>query len=384
MRPRVVIIGGGFAGLHAARALRAAPVDVTLVDRTNHHVFQPLLYQVANTSLAPSDIAAPIRWILRSQRNVTVLLGDVIGVAPAARTVEVAGQGTIGYDALIIATGARHAYFGHDQWEMHAPGLKTLEDALDMRQRMLLAFERAEWEADEAARRALLTFVIVGGGPTGVELAGTLPEFARVALRPDFRRFDAGAAHVMLIEGGPRLLPSFPERVSATARRDLERLGVEVVTGKLVTEVSAAGVTMGAEHVAARTVFWAAGNVASPLGRALGVPVDRAGRVLVADDLSVPGHPEICIAGGGMPTDGSPASRRQRCRWGAWPGATRRGDSAALPPSRFAISTRESWRRSDETRPWQSSASTSPSPAGRRGSSGSSSTSCISWASATG
>ena len=297
MRPRVVIIGGGFAGLHAARALRAAPVDVTLVDRTNHHVFQPLLYQVANTSLAPSDIAAPIRWILRSQRNVTVLLGDVIGVAPAARTVEVAGQGTIGYDALIIATGARHAYFGHDQWEMHAPGLKTLEDALDMRQRMLLAFERAEWEADEAARRALLTFVIVGGGPTGVELAGTLPEFARVALRPDFRRFDAGAAHVMLIEGGPRLLPSFPERVSATARRDLERLGVEVVTGKLVTEVSAAGVTMGAEHVAARTVFWAAGNVASPLGRALGVPVDRAGRVLVADDLSVPGHPEICIAG---------------------------------------------------------------------------------------
>lgn len=297
MRPRVVIIGGGFAGLHAARALRDAPVDVTLVDRTNHHVFQPLLYQVANTSLAPSDIAAPIRWILRSQQNVTVLLGDVIGVAPDAHTVEVAGQGAINYDALIIATGARHAYFGHDRWEVHAPGLKTLEDALDMRQRMLLAFERAEWEADEAARRALLTFVIVGGGPTGVELAGTLPEFARVALRPDFRRFDAGSAHVMLIEGGPRLLPSFPERVSATARRDLERLGVEVRTGKLVTELSAAGVNMGAEHIAARTVFWAAGNVASPLGRALGVPVDRAGRVLVADDLSVPGHPEIFVAG---------------------------------------------------------------------------------------
>ncbi|MBA4072887.1 MAG: FAD-dependent oxidoreductase [Gemmatimonas sp.] len=297
MRPHVVIIGGGFAGLHAARALRDAPVEVTLVDRTNHHVFQPLLYQVANTSLAPSDIAAPIRWILRAQRNATVLLGDVIGVAPAARAVEVAGQGAIDYDALIVATGARHAYFGHDPWEAHAPGLKTLEDALDMRQRMLLAFERAEWTADDAERRALLTFVIVGGGPTGVELAGTLPEFARVALRPDFRRFDAGTAHVVLVEGGARLLPAFPERVSATARRDLERLGVEVRTGKPVTEVSADGVTMGSEHIAARTVFWAAGNVASPLGRALGVPLDRAGRVLVADDLSVPGHPEIFVAG---------------------------------------------------------------------------------------
>ncbi len=297
MRPRVVIIGGGFAGLHAARALRGAPVDVTLVDRTNHHVFQPLLYQVANTSLAPSDIAAPIRWILRAQRNVTVLLGDVIGIAPDARTVEVGGQGTIGYDALIIATGARHAYFGNDRWEAHAPGLKTLEDALDMRQRMLLAFERAEWTADEAERRALLTFVIVGGGPTGVELAGTLPEFARVALRPDFRRFDAGTAHVVLVEGGARLLPAFPERVSATARRDIERLGVEVRTGTPVTEVNADGVTMGSDFIAARTVFWAAGNVASPLGRALGAPLDRAGRVLVADDLSVPGHPEIFVAG---------------------------------------------------------------------------------------
>lgn len=297
MRPRVVIIGGGFAGLHAARALRDAPVEVTLVDRTNHHVFQPLLYQVANTSLAPSDIAAPIRWILRSQRNVTVLLGDVVGIAPAARTVEVTGEGAIGYDALIIATGARHAYFGHDRWEAHAPGLKTLDDALDMRQRLLLAFERAEWATDDAERRALLTFVIVGGGPTGVELAGTLPEFARVALRPDFRRFDAGTAHVVLIEGGPRLLPAFPERLSASAHRDLERLGVEVRTGKVVTDVSADGVTMGDDRLAARTVFWAAGNVASPLGRALGVPVDRAGRVLVADDLSVPGHPEIFVAG---------------------------------------------------------------------------------------
>ncbi|MHB8838558.1 MAG: NAD(P)/FAD-dependent oxidoreductase [Gemmatimonadaceae bacterium] len=256
MRPHVVIIGGGFAGLHAARALRRAPVDVTLVDRTNHHVFQPLLYQVANTSLAPSDIAAPIRWILRSQRNVTVLLGDVTGV-----------------------------------------------------------------DADDAARRALLTFVIVGGGPTGVELAGTLPEFARVALRPDFRRFDAGAAHVMLLEGGPRLLPAFPEHVSATARRDLERLGVEVRTGTLVTDVNAEGVTTAAEHIAARTVFWAAGNVASPLGRSLGVPVDGAGRVMVADDLSVPGHPEICVAGD------LAAVRRDSSRWvpGVAPAAMQMG-----------------------------------------------------------
>ena len=296
-RPRVVIIGGGFAGLHAARALRRGAVDVTLVDRTNHHVFQPLLYQVANTSLAPSDIAAPIRWILRTQRNVTVLLGDVTGIDAAARTIQVAGEGAIDYDALVIATGARHAYFGHDQWESHAPGLKTLEDALDMRERMLLAFERAEWTEDETVRRALLTLVVIGGGPTGVELAGTLPEFARAALRPDFRRFDAGAAHVMLIEGGPRLLPAFPERVSARARRDLERLGVEVRTGGVVTGVDADGVSIGDERIAARTVFWAAGNVASPLGRALGVPLDRSGRVLVADDLSVPGHPEIFIAG---------------------------------------------------------------------------------------
>ena len=296
-RPRVVIIGGGFAGLHAARALRRAPVDVTLVDRTNHHVFQPLLYQVANTSLAPSDIAAPIRWILRAHRNTTVLLGEVTGINAAERKVEVDGHGAIGYDALIVTAGARHAYFGHDAWEAYAPGLKTLDDALVMRQRMLLAFEQAEWTDDEDERRALLTFVIIGGGPTGVELAGTLPEFARVALRPDFRRFDAGAARVVLLEGGPRLLPTFPERTSATARRDLERLGVEVRTGTMVTNVSANGVETSEGPLAARTVFWAAGNAASPLGRSLGAPLDRSGRVFVADDLSVPGHPEVFIAG---------------------------------------------------------------------------------------
>ncbi|MBW7933146.1 MAG: NAD(P)/FAD-dependent oxidoreductase [Gemmatimonadaceae bacterium] len=296
-RPRVVIIGGGFAGLHAARALRRAPVDVTLVDRTNHHVFQPLLYQVANTSLAPSDIAAPIRWILRAQRNVTVLLGEVLRIDPHGRRVEVAGYGALAYDALIVATGSRHAYFGHSEWEPHAPGLKTLEDALDLRERLLLAFERAEWTTDEAERRALLTFVVVGGGPTGVELAGTLPEFARAALRPDFRRYDAGTARVMLVEGGARLLPSFPESVSASARRDLERLGVEVRTGAVVTDVDARGVNVGNERIDARTVFWAAGNAASPLGRVLEAPVDRAGRVLVSADLSVPGHPEIFVAG---------------------------------------------------------------------------------------
>lgn len=296
-RRRVVIIGGGFAGLHAARALRDDAVDVTLIDRTNHHVFQPLLYQVANTSLAPSDIAAPIRWILRSHRNLTVLLGDVTGVDVSARTVQVDGRVALPYDALIVATGSRHAYFGHEAWETHAPGLKTLDDALEMRRRLLLAFERAEWTDDEAERRALLTFVVVGGGPTGVELAGTLPEFARAALRPDFRRYDAGDVRVMVVEGGPRLLPAFPARVSAKAQRDLESLGVEVRTNTLVTAVTDAGVEMGDEFVAARTVYWAAGNAASPIGRLLGAPVDRAGRVLVRDDLSVPAHPEIFVAG---------------------------------------------------------------------------------------
>ncbi len=296
-RPRVVIIGGGFAGLHATRALRNEAVDLTLLDRTNHHVFQPLLYQVANTSLAPSDIAAPIRWILRGQRNVSVLLGDVRRVDPGTRCVHVDGHGALPYDALIVAAGARHAYFGHDRWEAHAPGLKTLEDALEMRRRLLLAFERAEWETDEAARRALTTFVIVGGGPTGVELTGTLPEFARAALRPDFRRFDAGRVRVVLVEGGPRVLPAFPARVSARAQRDLEALGVEVRLNSVVTAVDADGIAIGAERLAARTVYWAAGNAASPIGRSLDAPLDRAGRVLVRDDLSVPGHPEIFVAG---------------------------------------------------------------------------------------
>jgi NADH dehydrogenase len=297
-RPRVVIIGGGFGGLHAARALRDVPVDITLVDRTNHHLFQPLLYQVANTSLAPSDIAAPIRWILRRQRNVTVLLGDVTGIDTSARLVHVGDHPEpLAYDALVVATGARHAYFGHDAWEQFAPGLKTMEDALELRCRMLLAFERAEWTDDAAERQALTTFVIVGGGPTGVELAGTIPEFARAALRPDFRRFDAGAVRVILVEGGPRLLSTFPERISAVAKRDLEALGVEVRLNALVTNVDGQGVTIAGEPLPARTVFWAAGNSASPLGAALGAPLDRAGRVLVEPDLSVPGHPDVFVIG---------------------------------------------------------------------------------------
>ncbi|MHB1310850.1 MAG: NAD(P)/FAD-dependent oxidoreductase [Gemmatimonadaceae bacterium] len=297
-RPRVVIIGGGFGGMHAARALRTAAVDVTLVDRTNHHLFQPLLYQVANSSLAPSDIAAPIRWILRGQRNATVLLGDVTAIETDRRQLRVSGHDQpLAYDALIVATGSGHSYFGRDEWAPNAPGLKTMEDALELRRRLLLAFERAEWTDDAELRRRLTTFVIIGGGPTGVELAGTLPEFARAALRPDFRRFDAGDVRVVLLEGGPRLLPGFPERVSATAMRDLEALGVAVRLGAIVDGVDESGVTVQGERLHAGTVFWAAGNVASPLGRMLGAPVDRAGRVLVNADLSVPGHPEIFVAG---------------------------------------------------------------------------------------
>lgn len=297
-RPQVVIIGGGFGGMHASRALRDADVDVTVVDRTNHHLFQPLLYQVANSSLAPSDIAAPIRWILRTQRNATVLLGDVTAIDTERRQLRVDGHAEpLGYDVLIVATGSGHSYFGHEEWARNAPGLKTMEDALELRRRMLLAFERAEWADAAELRRRLTTFVVIGGGPTGVELAGSLPEFARAALRPDFRRFDAGDVRVVLLEGGARLLPGFPERVSATAKRDLEALGVEVRLGAIVDGVDESGVTIHGERLYAGTVFWAAGNVASRLGRMLGVPVDRVGRVLVNPDLSVPGHPEIFVAG---------------------------------------------------------------------------------------
>jgi len=295
--PHVVIIGGGFGGLWAARALRSEPVRVTLVDRTNHHLFQPLLYQVALAGLAPGDIAIPIRWALRNDPHVQVALGDVTGIDTGARRITIDGAQALAYDYLIVASGSRHAYFGRDDWERNAPGLKSLEDALEIRRRFLLAFERAEWADDPAERDALCTIVIVGGGPTGVELAGTASEIVRKALPRDFRRVDTRKSRIVLLEAGPRLLPAMPAHLGERARRDLQELGVEVRTGTPVTAVDADGVTVGGERIRSHAVFWAAGNVASPLGRQLGAPVDRAGRVLVNPDLSVPGHPEVFVVG---------------------------------------------------------------------------------------
>ncbi|HXD74585.1 MAG TPA: NAD(P)/FAD-dependent oxidoreductase [Vicinamibacterales bacterium] len=294
--PHVVIVGGGFGGLDAARALDGAAVRVTLLDRHNHHVFQPLLYQVATAALSPGDIASPIRWILRRQKNVEVLLADVRAIDAAAKTV-VTDVGTIAYDYLIVATGATHAYFGHPEWEPRAPGLKTLDDALEMRRRVLLAFEAAEREQDEAAQRRLLTFVIVGGGPTGVELAGALAEIARHALRNDFRRIHPESARILLVEGSPHVLGSFPDTLQAAARDDLKKLGVEVRTGSVVTAIDEDGVTAGGEKIPAQTILWAAGVAASPLAASLGVPLDRAGRIAAEPTLNVPGRPDIFIAG---------------------------------------------------------------------------------------
>jgi NADH dehydrogenase len=295
--PRVVIIGGGFGGLSAARALRRANVEITLVDRTNHHVFQPLLYQVATATLPETDITAPIRWLLRDQPNTRVLMAEVTDVDVGARTVTLAEGRALPYDYLIVAAGARHSYFGHAEWEALAPGLKSIEDALELRRRFLLAFERAEATDDPVAREALLTFVIVGGGPTGVELAGMLPTIATRSMARDYRAVDTRRARVILVEGGPRILPSFPEDLADRARRDLEELGVELRTGSVVTAISPDEVTIGGERVRAATVFWAAGNAASALGRSLGAPLDRAGRVIVEPDLSLPGHPEVFVVG---------------------------------------------------------------------------------------
>ncbi len=295
--PHVVIIGGGFAGLWATRALASAAARVTLVDRHNHHLFQPLLYQVATAGLSAPDIAAPLRHILRGQANVEVRLAEVLGIDAAGRTVALEDGGTIAFDYLLLATGATHAYFGHDEWAAHAPGLKTLDDALKLRRRLLLAFERAEAEADPAQRAAWLSFAIVGGGPTGVELAGTLAEIARHTLLSEFRNIDPAEARVRLIEAGPRVLSSFPEDLFKKARLQLERLGVEVSTGAAVSAIDAQGYRLGEQFVSARTVVWAAGVAASPLARSLGVPLDRAGRVPVRPDLSVPDHPHVFVAG---------------------------------------------------------------------------------------
>jgi NADH dehydrogenase len=296
-RPHVVILGGGFAGLEAAKALGGVPVDVTLVDRTNHHLFQPLLYQVATAALSPSEIASPIRAALRRLENVDVHLGDVSRVDPRGRTVHLADGEEIAYDYLIVATGARHAYFGHPEWEPLAPGLKSLEDAIEIRGRVLTAFERAERAQAAKDRERLLTFVIIGGGPTGVELAGALAEMRDHALRRDFRHIDSRTASVLLIEAGPRILPSYPTSLSERARRTLTRLGVIVRTETRVTGIEQGAVITGAGRIPTDTVLWAAGNMASPLLASLGAPMDRAGRVVVEPDCSIPGRAEVFVAG---------------------------------------------------------------------------------------
>jgi NADH dehydrogenase len=296
-KPRVVIIGGGFAGLTAARGLRKADVDVTLVDRTNHHLFQPLLYQVATAVLAPSDITSPIRWLLRKNTNTTVLMAEVDSIDVANGVVRAdVGAVSLPYDYLIIASGARHAYFGHDEWEPLAPGLKSLEDALKVRHRFLIAFEEAE-KAPAAERESWLRFVVVGGGPTGVELAGILPDIAHHSMLDDFRNFDPRDTKILLLEGGPRLLTAFEPDLAARAQRDLEGLGVEVRLDAIVTRIEKDAVYVGDLRIPTRTVLWAAGSQASPLARTLDVPLDRAGRVLVEPDLSVPGYPNIFVAG---------------------------------------------------------------------------------------
>jgi len=303
---RVVILGCGFGGLWAAQGLRKAPVEVTVVDRTNHHLFSPLLYQVATAGLSAPAIAAPIRHILANQKNATVLLGEAVSIDLENSKVKLENGDLLSYDKLVVATGAANSYFGNDAWAPHAPALKTLEDALEIRSRILLAFERAEREADTARRAAWLTFVVVGAGATGVELAGTLAEIARHTLPGEFRRFDPRLARVVLVEGTERVLPPYPADLSEKARLQLERLGVTVLLQKKITAVDADGVFMGQERLEAKTVLWAAGVASSPLGRALGAPLDRAGRVKVEPDLSVPGHPEVFVIGDLAALDGVP------------------------------------------------------------------------------
>ena len=317
---RVVIVGAGFGGLQTTHRLKGAPVSITLVDRRNHHLFQPLLYQVATASLATSEIAWPIRYLLRDRPEVTTLFANVSGVDAAAKRVLLDDGDTLPYDTLVLATGARHAYFGHDEWEPFAPGLKTLEDATTLRRRILVAFERAERETDPDRRAALLTFVIIGAGPTGVELAGTIAELARDTLPPDFRNIDTHSARVVLIEAGPRVLAGFADDLSAYAQRSLESIGVEVVLGQAVTECSIDGVVYGGNRLAAKTLIWAAGVRASSAAQWLDAPADRAFRLQVEPDLTVPGHPDIFAIGDtvaingpdGKPVPGiAPAAKQQ-------------------------------------------------------------------------
>ena len=295
-KPRVIIVGSGFGGLEAAKKLACKDVRVTVIDRTNYHLFQPLLYQVATAALSPADIAAPVRAVLSKCGNVEVILAEVESVDVDAKKVKTVDL-DIDYDYLILATGARHSYFGHDEWEKLAPGLKSLEDAIELRRRILLAFEHAEKITDEAARRAALNFVIIGGGPTGVEMAGAIAEISRHTLAKNFRHIDPSQARVILIEGEPRLLAAYPEDLSASARKQLEHLGVEVRTGARATKLSETGVQVNGEFIPCRVKIWAAGNNASFVGKTLGVPVDRVGRVIVNDDLTIPGHPEVQVIG---------------------------------------------------------------------------------------
>ena len=339
----VVVIGAGFGGLEAVRHLAGAPVRITLIDHRNHHLFQPLLYQVATASLAPSEIAWPIRHLLGKRRDVTTWLASVEAIDKDARRVRLDDGSNVNFDTLVLATGARHAYFGHDDWEPFAPGLKTLEDATTIRSRTLLAFEEAEREPDEQKRAALMTFVIVGAGPTGVELAGTIAELARATLPTEFRRIDTRQARIVLIEAGPRVLPAFAEDLSLYAKRSLERLGVEVVLEEAVSECTADGVVFGGKRLAAATIIWAAGVQASPAALWLDAPADKVGRLKVEPDLTVPGHPEIFVIGdaaivlreNGQPVPGiAPAAKQQGVYVADVIRARLRG-APALPPFRY-------------------------------------------------
>ena len=295
-KPHIVIIGAGFGGLEAAKKFACEDVRVTIVDRTNYHLFQPLLYQVATAALSPADIAAPIRAVVSKCKNMEVVLAEVQSIDVNARKV-IFGEGQLDYDYLILATGARHSYFGHPEWEKLAPGLKSLEDAVEVRRRILMAFEYAERNPDEAARKAAMTFVIIGGGPTGVEMAGAIAEIAHYTLARDFRNIDPSQARVILIEGEPKVLASFPEDLRDSAMKQLADLGVEVRTGIHATNLTENGLQVGDEFIPCRVKIWAAGNTASPVGHSLGVPIDRAGRVIVNNDLTIPDHPEVQVIG---------------------------------------------------------------------------------------